>query len=48
MAAQTLAIDSRVLQTFNPALAAESLAAARKLWADEQARTPVSVKSVGR
>jgi hypothetical protein len=39
MAAQTLAISSRVLRGFSPRVAAESLAAAKKLWADEQART---------
>ncbi len=39
--AQTLAVAGRVLKNFNPELAAESLAAARKLFEYEQTHPPV-------
>ncbi|MBI4876998.1 MAG: glycoside hydrolase family 9 protein [Acidobacteria bacterium] len=44
-AVQTLAIAHRVLKDFNPAIAAECLDTARKLWDSEQPRTPVYAPS---
>jgi hypothetical protein len=44
-AAQTLAIASRVLKDFNPAIASESLDTAQKLWASEQGRAPTYAPS---